>query len=689
MWFAALALILATFAAYLNSGAVPFLFDDVPTIAENPAVGRLWPRGGDDPGGLTTSGRPLAAFTFALNHRLHGNAVLGYHVTNFAIHAAAGLFLFGFVRRTLLLRSMTNRYGGDSLIFALLVAACWLLHPLQTESVTYIVQRVESLAGLFYLATLYAFVRSTDATKPARWQALAVVACLLGMASKETVVSAPLVVLLFDRTFVSGTFRAACQRHRSFYVGLAATWIVLAGLVLETGGRGGTAGFGANVSAWNYALTQIDAVVRYLALSVWPHPLIFDYGLGTAQDVADVLPQAAVVISLLTLALVLLARRPIVGFLAASFFLLLAPSSSVVPVVTQTIAEHRMYLSLAPLIGLLVFGLARTIGRRALYPLAGLALMLLLSTAARNRDYRGELSLWADTAAKLPSNARAHNNLGEALFRAGKVDAALVSYQRALDLQPKYPETHYGMGVALVQLGRWAEAIPHYEAALRFQPNYPEAHNNLGNALVQAGRASAAIRSYGEAIKLRPAFAEAYNNLGNVLLQLGRAGEAVQHFEKAVELRPGYAEAYYNLGNARAAAGAMTEALAAYERALAAKPHYAEALINAGNALLALGRHAEAASRYERATVLAPKLADAQYNFGAALLEMERWAEALPRFEATLSISPNYLRAERALGFALAKLGRMTEAVPHYERYLRAVPDDSEARAELAALRRQ
>jgi hypothetical protein len=170
-------------------------------------------------------------------------------------------------------------FGRDALPLALAVALLWTLHPLQTEAVTYVIQRVESLMGLCYLLTLYCLIRSVDSPRPALWQGCMVTACLLGMATKEVMATAPLLGLLYDRTFLAGSFREAWQRRRWWYVGLAATWLPLACLVAGTGGnRGGTSGFNVGVAPWAYWLTQFQAVAHYLKLSVWPHPLVFEYG---------------------------------------------------------------------------------------------------------------------------------------------------------------------------------------------------------------------------------------------------------------------------------------------------------------------------------------------------------------------------------------------------------------------------
>ncbi len=685
-------LVAAVGLAWAGSFAGPFVFDDLPSILENESIRRLWPLDGvllpDQAGGLTTSGRPLLNFSFALNYALSGTAVWSYHAANLAIHAGATLLLFGFVRRTLLTPVLRAYFGGRATVLAAVVAAFWALHPLQTESVTYVVQRAESLAGFFFLLTLYAFARGADGgPRAGRWYFTSVIACVLGMATKEIVAAAPLLVLLWDRTFVSGDWRAAWRRHGRVHLALAAGWLLLAVLVVTTAGRGGTAGFSAGISPWHYALTQCRALMTYLGLAVWPSPLVFDYGLDTERHLGAVLPQALAVCALLGATAWAVVRRPVWGFLGAWFFVLLAPSSSFVPIVTQTMAEHRLYLPLAAPAALVMLALSRVrvANLARLWPVPAAALALL--TAARNRDYRSDLALWSDTVAKLPANARAHNNLGLAQFRSGAIDAAVASYGRALALRPEYPETHYNLGVAYAQLGRIDEAIASYGRALGVQPDYPEALNNLGNALVRAGRAAEALARYEEAARRRPAFAEAHNNLGNALAQLDRGAEAEPHFRRALALRPGYAEAHYNWGNALAAAGRMPEALARYEAAVKLNPGYTEAHVNAGNALLALGRAAEALPSYERAAALAPDLPDVPFNLASALLELGRWGDAVAPLERALRLRPDFSAARRALGYACSRLGRNAEALAHYDAYLAGVPDDAEVRAEVARLR--
>jgi hypothetical protein len=269
---AAVLLTAAALAAWANSFRGPFIFDDLPAIVENATIRTLAlpialapPRSGQPAGG-----RPLVNFSFALNWAIAGADVRGYHVVNLAIHVLAALALFGVARRTMRSRPLAAKFAADATPLAFALAALWMLHPLQTESVTYISQRAESLAGLFLLFTLYAAIRGVDSPTPTRWHVLAVVTCLLGMATKEVMYAAPLLVLLHDRTFFAGTFREALRRRPWFYAGLAATWLLLGWLVKQAGNRGATAGFGIGITPWHYLLTQCGALVHYVRLVFWP-----------------------------------------------------------------------------------------------------------------------------------------------------------------------------------------------------------------------------------------------------------------------------------------------------------------------------------------------------------------------------------------------------------------------------------
>ena len=676
-------IIVAAIAAFHNSFSVPFIFDDVDAIPGNPTIQHLWPiRDALSPPhgrGLTVEGRPVLNLSLAVNYAMGGTRVWGYHAMNLIIHILAALVLFGIVRRTLLRPVLRGRFGASATPLAFAVALVWTVHPLVTEPVTYVVQRAESLMGLFYLLTLYAVIRGAESPVPARWYAASVATCLLGMATKEVMVSAPLMVFLYDRMFLAGSFRGAWKKRWPWYAGLACTWLVLGQLVLASGNRGGTAGFQSKVTPWEYALTQCWAVVRYLRLSVWPHPLVFDYGMYLIKSAAVAAPYALILMVLAVGTVIALWRGRAVGFLGAWFFMILAPSSSVVPVATQTVAEHRMYLPLAAVVALAVMGTYSLLGRRVLVAFLALAVGFGFMSWRRNKDYSSEQALWNDILKKLPNNARAHSNLGAILAENGQASEAMPHYERALLLQPDYVDAHYNMGIALTKLDRVPEAIAQYEEALRLSPDYSKAHNNLGVLLEKVGRMPEAVAQYKEALRLQPDYPQAHFNLGKCLVKMGRPREAIDEFEQALRINPDQAEARENLANVLNDMGRLTEAMSHYEEVLRNRPDYAEAHYNLGNLLLKQGQPDEAMRHYQQALRIDPKYADAHYSAGIVLFQKGQADEAQAQFEEALRINPDHAEAHNNLGNILLDEGRVSEALQQYQEAVRAKPEYARA----------
>lgn len=607
-------LVAAVALAYGNSLDGPFVFDDIQSIPENPTIRRLLsPEIASPPSGLTVSGRPLVNVTLALNYALGGLGVTGYHLFNVVIHALAALSVFGLTRRTFARSSPSSPADALALVTALL----WALHPLQTESVTYIVQRAESLVGLFYLLTLYCFARAGASPRPWRWQIGCVTVCALGAATKEVIVTAPVAVLLYDRVFVSGGFAAAWRRHRGLYVGLAATWLVLGALVWQSGDRAGTAGFSAGLTPWSYALAQGGAIWRYLRLAVWPHPLVFDYGEYAPAPAAGLLPAALGVVLLLAGAGWLWRRRPAAGFAAVGFFLVLAPTSSVLPIFTEPLAEHRMYLPLAALIALVVVVVFQRFGRGGVIALLGLAVVAGGLTLRRNRDYRSARALWETTVAAVPGNARAHASLAAALAAEKEWSAAETHFRAAIALRPDHVGARLGLAALLADIGKAAEAEAEYGEVLRFSPARLVALLALGSLRAGQARWDEAARDFEQALQVDPNSAEAHNNLGSVRYELGDWAEAESHLETALRLRPAYADALFNLGNVRVRQNRWHEARASYERALALEPASAAAHAHLGVVLQQLGERSAALRHYREALKLRPDFQFVRENLTA------------------------------------------------------------------------
>ncbi len=615
----------AALLAYAGAFRGPFLYDDQGSVADNPTIRSLASALRPPVGGWPVSGRPVFNFSLGLNYAISGEQTWSYHVLSLVIHVAAGLALFGVVRRTLAGCGFAGmRAAGTAWAAALL----WTVHPLQTEAVTYISQRSESLMGLFYLLTLYCFIRSSEWSGNHKgWAVVAVLSCLLGMATKEVMATAPLMILLYDRVFLARSWSGVCRR-RGFHFALAATWIVLAALMATGGSRGGTAGFGSAVSWWAYGVTQFRAVAHYLRLCLWPHPLIFSYGLTLGGPPWEVVWDAGLVLGLAVLSLVAAIRGSRLGYLGAWFFIVLGPSSSIVPVATELIAEHRAYLSLAAVTTLVALGgewLARRMAARfgwgrslaAGAAIAAVALSAVAEGAAthrRNHAYDSLLALWADTVAKSPDDAGARNNLGNALAERGRLEEAVGQYREALLLVPGYDDPHFNLGNALVKLGRPSEAIPHYQAALRVRPDDGKFLYALGVAEVKSGRTAEARAALKRAMAATAEPPEFWYNLGNTLLDVAQLEEARDAFAAAIRLRPDYADALVNHAGVLAQLNDTPRAIADFETALRLEPGAADVHNNLGGLLAESGRLEEARRQFEAAVALKPDFREARDN---------------------------------------------------------------------------
>jgi tetratricopeptide (TPR) repeat protein len=591
---ALLALVLAgaAWAAYSTSFRGVFVLDDKFAVLDNPNIRKLWPltESMSAPPENPVSGRPVASLTLALNYALApddvrnamfpGGAgappgtherflrnIWGYHLLNLLLHILAGLALFGVVRRTLLSDPLQARFDAASTPLAFAAALIWLVHPLTTDAVTYITQRTEVLMGLWYLLTLYCAIRAGErgvsARRQAWWMAAAIAACALGMGSKQTMLSAPVMVWLWDWMFGSRATRdtsTPAGRRWPLYAGLAATWILLAALIAHE--RWPTS-VGLNLrgwTPWTYLLTQTGVIAHYLRLSVVPWPLALDYdGWPMARSVLDVAPSAALLTVLFCVTVIGIVRRQPWAYAAAWCFALLAPSSSLLPLPTEVAAERRMYLPLAGLAALtvtsvflagralLVRAIADARARRRVGTLAGLAVVAIVAvtygtmTHARNRDYWSDEGIWADTVAKRPDNPRARLNYGVDLSMARRYADAEQQLREAVRLNDASAPAHGNLGAVLCAVGRLDEGIPHLERALALDPAYTDAYPNLGEAYGAQGKRAQAAKYFALAVDVSPDNPFLLNRLGWLLATSPEDGvrngaRAVEVGERAVRL---------------------------------------------------------------------------------------------------------------------------------------------------------
>ncbi len=652
-------------AAYANTFRAPFIFDDIFTILDNPSIRRVWPL--FDVAATTSPalwGRPLVALSLKLNYALGGCNVVGYHLFNVLVHFLNAMLAFGIVRRTLTHFPHASANHEDTTGLAYTVAALWMLHPLATESVTYVTQRTELLMGLFLLSTLYCFIRGTESRYRTTWFGLAVIACILGMGAKEEMVAAPLLAVVYDRVFGSPSSRGAWRDRAMVYSGFAAGWIVLSALQITTNLQWKSGIDVSPLGCWDYLVMQSGVLTHYLRLAAWPSGLVLDYSdWPRTLPLAGFWPRALSLLALFVASLWAIRQRLWWGFWGAWFFLLLAPSSSFLPLPTEPAAERRMYLPLLAVIAVtlgVVWRCCRGFGQRirwfrsdgcARLQIAvalALALALGVSTFERNAQYRSAESIWADVVARRPGNSRAETNLGMALLEEGNAAGSIPHFVEALRLDPEEPIIRSDLASALVANGQTVEGIAQFQETLRGSPDYEPARKAL--SLVTAGEFRSAIQRCEATLAAHPDDPAAHADLAQVLAAMGRCDEAIAQYEQAIRLEPKNAATRYDLANLLAESG-----------------HDAQAIL-----------------QYTAAAQLAPTDARIQINLGNLYLKRAHWDKAIAAYTEALCANPSAFQAHNNIAIALANLGDLAGATAHFRDAARLNPRQPEIRRELA-----
>ena len=444
--------------------------------------------------------------------------------------------------------------------------------------------------------------------------------------------TAPVMVLIFDRVFLYKTWREAWTERRALYAGLAASWVVL-GLILWSAPRS-SVGFESGATPWNYFLNQVQLIAQYFWLAVWPQALVLDYGLPRALTVADVILPGVLVVGLGILTLVALWRWPMLGFLGAWVFITLSPTSSFVPIATEVGAERRMYLAMAAVAVLFVVAVrwlivrGTSVERRARWRMAGavigLACVLLgARTITRNVEYASRMTM-AETIVDRRPHGRGRFLLADELVRAGRHEEAVAQLQLATS---DYPPAHFGLATEMLAGGRTADAVIQAQTFIRLVPKSPVvwvAHDLMGQALAIEGKLDLAAEQFTLLTQNTPRDPAPFVRLGNIRLRQRRFDEGIAHYQAALQLRPNDPEILKQLGLAYSAANRMDEAADAFYRGVTAKPNDISLLNFLGRALGAMGRYTEAVMPLRRLVELAPSDAQARQN----LAIMEKLAAA-------------------------------------------------------------
>jgi tetratricopeptide (TPR) repeat protein len=578
-------IIVLSFLAYANTFNVPFHFDDKPAIVGNPIITDLHffssPSKAEKFKGpmqyYSFRLRYIGYLTFALNYKIHGLTVTGYHITNLFIHTINALFMYWLVilafKTPYLNKSKIINYDRQIALFTAFLFVC---HPLQTQAVTYIWQRVTSLATLFYILSLLAYIKwrlSVSQKKPVNilekknmlFYSISIIAAVLGMKTKEIVFTLPLIILLFEFMFFNGNLR----RRIMYVIPLLLTMLIIPrnfvgmdkplGDMVETVHEVVRAG--SDMSRFDYLFTQFRVIVTYIRLLFLPihQNLDYDYHLYHSLLQPGVFPSFLFLMVIALSGIFLwyrfrhsLPHTRLISFGIFWFFITLSVESSIIPI-QDVIYEHRMYLpSMGVFLAIttMLFMVAAKLKDRwkvvetlVICFLVAIVIVLSGTTYARNNVWKDEIPLWEDVVSKSPNKLRGHNNLGSAYMSKGLIDKAITHYEAAVTLEPDDLEAHYNLGNAYSARGLFEKAVMHYETAITLRPDSVYAVNNLANVYLHQGLMDKAGELYKRAIRLNPGLANPYYNLGIIYLQQDDLVRAREHFERALQINPQNKEA--------------------------------------------------------------------------------------------------------------------------------------------------
>jgi len=687
-------LAILAFLIYSHTLEAPFTFDDMRHIRNNPHI-RLTELSLQ---GITraalespSSSRPAANISFALNYYFHQHHVAGYHLVNILIHIVTSILLYLFAKTTLNIPSLRSVCSTDRWV-PFFTASLWLVHPIQTQSVSYIVQRMNSMAAMFYVLSFVLYAKGRLARdKKAKWVMFAgcTFAGILAFGSKETAATLPFFILLYEWFFFQGLSKDWLKGHLRYFVGIAVlfAFISLVFLGLNPLERlQSISDYSRNEFTFvERVLTQPRVVIYYLSLLLYPLPsrLNLDYDFPLSHSFIDpmtTLLSAGAIVGLIGLAFYLARKERLISFCVLWFLGNLVIESSVIPL--AIIFEHRMYVP-----SMLLCLMAVTLAHRyvklpwvTVVMLCAMAAVCSVWTYERNSAWSNEVALWSDCVQKSPLKARPHNHLGLALAKQGRLEEGISSYAEALRINPDYVDAHNNLGTALAGLGRFEEAASHCYEALRIHPGFAEAHSNLGSALAGLGRFEEAASHCYEALRIDPSQAKIHFALASALAGLGKLEEAVGHFSLGFKIKPHSAEAHKDLGLALIELDRFEEAMNHFSEALKIAPAFAEAHHGLGLGLARQGKLQEAMNHFSQALRIRPDYGQAHYSLGLVLALQGRRQKAMGHFSEALRINPDHAQAHLNLGALLAGQGRLEEGMDHFSEALRINPDFVEAK---------
>ena len=670
------------FIVYSNTFHCSFHFDDEFLLLDNVALRNI-----ADLKGIWDflPCRFIFYLSLALNYHFHQFDVYGYHVVNLALHLATAIMVWWLTLLTLSTPAMTiaaieknaigkksshrsNRIApivkqpqekaisGQANCIALFVGLIFVSHPIQTQAVTYIVQRAAIMATLFYVTTLclYAKSRLLLDQKPTSslvsvYYSGALLTAVLAMFSKEIAITLPLMILLYEFCF----FKTKKNFNWKYLLPFLLTILIIPITMyltknihaINSGDLRNAMQGTTKVSATEYLFTQFRVIVTYIRLIFLPVNQNLDYDYPISQSILE-LPTF---FSLLFLAAILylgkrlFSKYKLLSFAIFWFFLSLLPESSLFPI-NDVIFEHRLYLPLVGYCIFLVCGMYYLFGKKTVTTMVIALTMIIACNSVlayqRNKVWIDEMTLLNDILQKSPNKARPHNNRGNSYMKIAKFDLALLDLNKAIELDPDYVEPRVNRGLIYDYQGKLTEALSDYNKAVEIDPHFVGAYDNRGDVYNKLGNFTQAIADYSKAIELDPAFAAAYNNRGNVYNKQGNFSQALSDFNKAIELNPKLVEAYGGRGLTYAGGGNFTQAMLDLNKAIELNPNNADSYYSRGLTNARHGDSNQAISDFTKAIELKPKNAEAYNNRGFMYVKQGNLAQALSDYNMAIESNP-------------------------------------------------
>jgi tetratricopeptide (TPR) repeat protein len=680
------------FIAYSNSLRVPFVFDDDTSILDNPVIKSLGNFLSSSSGYEYNPRRFVGYLTIAVNYALGGLDVTGYHVFNLAVHIANAFLVYSLMVLTFKTPRMRNSsLSLSSRRIAFFTAALFVVHPIQTEAVTYVVQRFTSLTTMFYLMSLSLYARwrllEESGRLPRRktllWYFLSLAAAVLAMKTKEIAFTLPIIVVIYEFFF----FRLPTRRRVPFLAPILATLFIIPLSLLNIAKPLGEALSDASqvtriqtdVSRWDYLLTQFRVVVTYIRLLVFPvnQNLDYSYPIYRSFSSPSVFLSFLFLLALFVFGLYLFLRSGrhdseygpglrLVSFGIMWFFVTLSVESSVIPIV-DPIFEHRAYLPSVGFISAFVVGAMIVMSRlkrkgerfvaMAVAPLLVVILLLFgVATYSRNMTWNDPITLWSDVVKKSPAKARPIYNLGQAYDIRGAAEKAADLYRTAIRLDPYLAHAYNNLANIYEKQGRVELAIWLYRKVIAIYPKDNIARTNLGAVYAKQGRYAEAIAELTRAIRIKPDYAIAHNNLGNVYYERGYLDDAVREYQTAIKAKGNFSGAYNNLGLVYVKKGLLSEAAEEFRLAIRFEPGGAESYNNLGMVFLKQGNFEGALHEFQRASALQPGNPAIHANIGRVYLSTGNLEEALKEFQTALAIAPDLSEARNYLEITKKRL---------------------------------